>query len=471
MKIQNIWFDPPHVRWGRVVATAALVFAPLLGWMAHERGLWPGEDSADRTRVVLSPPSVAASSAPATRASFRPTGAAPSRQAAAPLASTSSARGSPGDVEVCGLGFVKATRDEKEADVLLQARRNSSPQAKARWNHALLASPDVRVRAAGLFTAGLAIDDDGAAQAAQSRAACADDKLCIDRLEQARSAAHEAASASPRDQLARLAAESRDPVAYALAMRRCAVGAATTAAGACQLLSLEQWATVDPDNALPWLMQADRLQAERSPRVDVAEAMFRVARSKQLKTYWAALLPLVMGAQPPGTPPLDRMLLAVDLVGLQAAWPMPQGGVPQFCSATALADANRRETCEAIADLFVNRSDALAYPMFALSLGQRLGWSAERVASLRDEIDAGLHFQAQRAQGSGELSCVGVEAVLNHYTDVARTGEREALRSAMRHAGMSVEETARRYREGKQAAQRTAIASAAPDTAASAQPK
>lgn len=479
MKIQNIWFDPPHVRWGRVLATAVLVFTPLLAWMAHERGLWPGDDSAERTRVALSPSAAASAAARVTQTAFRSTDGASSRLAMAPPAAAASARRTAGDGEVCGLSSVHDTRDGKEADALEQARRQASPQARARWNQALLSSADVRVRAAGLFTAGLAIDDDGAAQVVRSSAACAGNTLCLDRLDQARSAASEAAGAPSRDQLARLAADTRDPVVYALAMRRCgaASGAAmttataTTNAGACQLLSLEQWTTVDPDNAVPWL-----IQAERAPHGDVAEAMFRVSRAKQIKTYWAALLPLVMGAQPAGVSPLDRSLMAVDLVGLQAAWPIPQGGVPQFCSATALADANRRETCEAITELLVSRSDALVYTTVGLGLAQRLGWPADRVAALRDEIDAGLQVQSQRAQGAEPLSCSSVEALLNHFTDVARGGEREALRAAMRRTGASTEELARRHRDALQALQRTTVSAvteraataAAPDSAASA---
>ncbi len=250
MKIQNIWFDPPHVRWGRVVATAALVFAPLLAWMAHERGLWPGEDSADRTRVVLSPPSVAASSAPATRASFRPTGAAPSRPAAARPASTSSARGSPGDVEVCGLGFVQASAMRRKptcccrrAEFIATGEDSMEPGAAGQRRRAWRPQDCSRPAWRSTTTA--------RRRWPRAAPACADDTL-----HRSPGAGAQRGARSGQRLAARSAGapgrRSRDPVVYALAMRRCAVGAATTCRRrrASCLLRLEQWATVDPGQRL-----------------------------------------------------------------------------------------------------------------------------------------------------------------------------------------------------------------------------
>jgi len=48
-----------------------------------------------------------------------------------------------------------------------------------------------------------------------------------------------------------LAIETNDPVIYALALSQC--GDLDQASGPWQALSWEHWASIDPDNAVPWL--------------------------------------------------------------------------------------------------------------------------------------------------------------------------------------------------------------------------
>ena len=67
------------------------------------------------------------------------------------------------------------------------------------------------------------------------------------------------------DQLVRLAVVSQDPLVYVIALEACK-GSAEGGAANCALLSLEQWARLDPDNAQPWLELA--AQAQREHDVD-----------------------------------------------------------------------------------------------------------------------------------------------------------------------------------------------------------
>jgi hypothetical protein len=403
----RIWFDPPLFGWRRVLVTALVAVAFVLGWLANERGLW--RDTPPATTAAT----IAAASAPATvpAPASAPAQAAPvvastrplARVAVAAPASAPPRKPGPGEIEICGVGIVKA--DEGAAAEL--AQRRPSP-ARAAWQAALLASADVRVRAAGIRIAG---------------------------------------GTDTHDKLARLAADSRDPLVYTLAMNACQPMGRVPNPGWCQLISHEQWVTVDPDNAFPWLQLADAAVARRT---DPSEALHRAAQAKVLKSYTGALHGLVMAAQPPNTPAPDRVLMAFDAADASAAAPS-LGPVTAFCAAPALRDVNRRQTCEALATLFVERGDTLVALALGRAIGERLGWPAERLAALRDERDALLALQVERPASSEPLGCAALEKQTAYFADVARRGELGALREALRRSGRNIDALARDYRAGASA--------------------
>jgi hypothetical protein len=217
------------------------------------------------------------------------------------------------------------------------------------------------------------------------------------------------------------------------------------------MLSHEQWVTIDPDNAAPWLHLAEAASARKT---DPAEAMHHAARAKYIKSYWGSLHALVMGAQPPSTPPLDRTLMAVDAAGVSVGMPLLSlGPTLSYCSTAALRDANRRQSCDALADLFTNRGDALLDLTTGRALGERLGWPAERLATLRDEKDALTGAQAEQLDPVEQYSCAGIERQVAYFADVARRGELGALRESLRRSGQSIEALPARARRDRAEAQ------------------
>jgi hypothetical protein len=398
----RIWFDPPLFQWRRVLVTAVVAVAFVLGWLAYERGLW--RDALPAAVVAASAPAAVVAvpaSAPAPAAPIVASTRPLARVATAPSTASAPRKPGPGEIEICGIGIVKAGSGEGSAAELAQQRR-SSP-TRAAWQAALLAHADVRVRAAGLRIAG---------------------------------------GADTHDKLARLAADSRDPLVYTLAMNACQPMGRVSNPGACQLLSHEQWVTIDPDNAFPWLQLADAAVARRT---DPSEALHRAAQAKVLKSYAGALHGLVMSAQPPNTPVLDRMLMSFDAADASSGAPS-FGPVTAFCAAAVLRDVNRRQTCEALAALFVERGDSLVELALGRAIGERLGWPAERLAALRDERDALLALQVERPAGVEPLSCAALEKQTAYFADVARRGELGALREALRRSGKSIDSLARDYR-------------------------
>jgi hypothetical protein len=427
----RIWFDPPLFSWRRVLITAALAAFGVIGWLLHDRGLWP-----PGPEPVLEAAVMQASASATARAALR--GAAAARVAAlvpAASATASLASGKTGqrEIEVCGLGAVKVERESggETTDPLEQAQKLRSSTARSAWEAAMAGSPDVRVRAAGLRMA----------------------------------AAARGAGDAPNDKLARLALDSRDPMVYALAMYQCQV----PPPGACQMLSREQWATIDPDNAAPWL---DLAEAALARKADPSEAMHRAARARYIKSYRGSLHALVMDAQPPATPALDRVLMAVEAAGASRTVPPSLGPTLNYCSAPALRDVNRRQSCEALAELLANRADTLADLATARSLGERLGWPPERLAALRDEKDALSGMGAEPLDPAEQFSCAGIERQVAYYAEVARRGDLGALREALRRSGQSVEELAlRARREQAEALKRPTGQVQPPEGAASTPPR
>jgi hypothetical protein len=446
MGIERIWFDAPHLRWRRVVATAVIIFVPLLAWMAHERGVWPGEEI---TLAAIAP----GSTSPSVTRIPRPgiSTHLPALQPAA-LAASAPGRAEPGEVELCGVGTLQVSDEPKEADA--QSRRifkARSPAARTAWLNAMQASTDVRTRAAGWLLEALRPDalvaDDPADEDERHKAECGGAKACIDQLDKQGVQQLEARSAGARDKLARLAHDSRDPLVYAYAMNLCTssqwLTKSATAPGACQLLSDAQWVSVDPDNAHPWLVRADRASSG-----EMAEVLYRASRANSHKTYWGAAYSLVLAAEPAGTAAVDRILMLVDIRAMDAISPVALSAATKQCASPMLSDANRRETCDSLAELFVHRSQTWTERIFGEKMGERLGWSVERLERLREESDGLRHAQvAVFDEAAGTYSCQNMLTTTTFFADVARVGEIGAARELQRRSGKSMSELAQARRD------------------------
>lgn len=407
MRGPRIWFDPPLFRWPRVFVVAALAAVAVVGWLAHQRGLWlearAGVELAAAARAVATSASTPTSTA---LSDGIPESALPALQptatttAATPIAAAASARvPGPQELEVCGLGLVPA-RDAGADGLDERLRRMRDAPGYVAWRDALLTSPAAPARAAGLRLLAIASPADP----------------------------------QPVSRLAQLAHDSREPMVYALALAACQQRSEGPAPGACQLLSAEQWAALEPDNAVPWLHLAG------VPRTDPREALFRAAHAARVSAHWGVLHTQVMTAQPGGATPLDRLAMSTDALAIATAQPLPPYAVAtKYCDAAAVRDVNRRQQCDALAELLAMRGETLVDLAVARSLGERLGWPAERLQALRDERDALPLVQQTQADGADLFSCAAIDRQTAWYGEVARRGELGALREALRRSGRSLE--------------------------------
>ena len=406
---------PPPLRWPLAAALVGVLVAALLGVVVAElRAPPPGPVATPLFASTMSGEIVPDEPPQRRRASI---GTAVLSSATVLSPASSAARPAEDEVEVCGLGFV-ARSDEDP----LGARHLTDEMqldAQRRLRIAMQHSADERVRAVGWLFA--AWGKDGAPTGI--------------------------ADGAPAgvEQLARIAARSRDPLVYGLAVGACRRHGRAPAP-ACQMIGAEQWSRIDPHNALPWLQRAAEARA-RGDGAAEAEAMFRASIATTSDSHWGAVPSLVAQALPADMPLVARTVAIAEAWLLQsAAAPLDLYRATPYCGADAVRDANRRQVCEALAHVLVDRGRTAIDHAIGRRLGELAGWPAAQVEALRVEhlelLDA-----AGRHVGAPGLSCSGVERSIRWARMTAAYGVAGAARELLSTLGPA-ETGARRIAAG-----------------------
>jgi hypothetical protein len=151
------------------------------------------------------------------------------------------------------------------------------------------------------------------------------------------------------------------------------------------------------------------------------------------------------------------------------------------CTGAALADANRRQACEAAATTLTERSDSLLPVVMGAAIGRRLGWPDDRVDALRalqlaaaDMARGSAPAGAAPAPAEVPSTCGGARRMLALLSRQAREGEVQPIRDWLAANGRSIAPYAQQahemLRQRDEAVARNAVAaaaSAAPSAAAS----
>jgi hypothetical protein len=323
-----------------------------------------------------------------------------------------------GEIDVCGIGKVKIDRDDwtatgKYFDALTK-------KSRMRWLSALRNSDDYRARATGLYLEGI-LDRD--AQQKDPEAA--------------------------RDELVQLAVGTKDPAVFALAYTKCIQGAEGPALpGACPQLSLDEWTRADSDNAVPWLLLAAKARREGDGAAESA-AFAHAAQAHQYESYSWSLFSFAQAAMPGDVTAADRWYLTTQVIGVEAAMPMPYLPQFQYCSRDATTDATVRRQCDALAELMVNKATSLLEFAAGKSLGARVGWPAEVIDRLTQQLQASMQALDQMAPSDPEQqwNCDSVARGNAYMSEREQLGERGLAQQAIERSGETVAELARKYTE------------------------
>jgi hypothetical protein len=188
---------------------------------------------------------------------------------------------------LCGVSGPDQLRNDRETVDQHVAR--VTDETEGRWKAALLESGDPKRRAVGLALVNAKPSPD--------------------------SWTYTAPDTPSNNDLVLLAMETNDPAIYALALGQCGEDNLDMAVGPCRGLSLEHWAQIDPDNAVPWMWIASR--ADRAGNhVQADEALGRAANASRLDSYVGAMSALALAALPPEVAPLEKAVAGADLISI-----------------------------------------------------------------------------------------------------------------------------------------------------------
>jgi hypothetical protein len=262
-----------------------------------------------------------------------------------------------------------------------------------------------------------------------------------------------------RDEVVQLAAGAADPAVYAMAVSMCGTYSGTGADVACQQISLQRWAQLDPDNAIPWLLIAGKARAGNDSAAE-ANAFDQAAKARKVDSYSDSLYSFAAPELPQDVTPLERAYLATEVIGVEAAIAAPQYRVAsQYCTGDAMQDSDVKQQCNSLAELLVSKGTSLLDLGLGRIFGARAGWSSERVAEVTQEHDALMQAIEQAIPSDNDelWTCDGVSRTNAYIAQRVRLGEPGAARDALERSGETIQAMARKYAEFMDNARREAL--------------
>lgn len=230
-----------------------------------------------------------------------------------------------------------------------------------------------------------------------------------------------------------LAANSTDAVVYATAYLHCdrAAWMNEQAKTSCARLSAAQWARIDPDNAAPWMHQA-QTAAGAGDHAAVAEAFFRVSQARRNTDHQRVAAQALLANLPENTSEEAVAVIGDLFVGGDAAVPARGYEVlTSHCSAARLAflggDANRRQTCSDVADVLSQRGMSLFDLGTAIRLAKNGAWPVEKLTLAQSQLDELMRVAQSQIVGDSS-SCQGSKKAADYRRDWVALGEVQALR-------------------------------------------
>jgi hypothetical protein len=338
--------------------------------------------------------------------------------------------------EVCGLSAAEAKAFIASNGMSFNPMTNRTlTDATSR----LIQSDNVREKAMGLYLFAQQAGWDAAASEQLNYPGCESSDNCVGKPYEAMQKAARV-NAEP---LVKLALDSSDISVYATALYACA-GSNT---GACGTISYARWAEMEPDNAAAWMMAASEAETRKDSAARTA-ALQRAVSADGYNTRLPILTGVLVSEQIQDQPP---MLLASTLsmiVGLNAAYSIPSfAGIGRHCGRLETMDESRRVACDALATKMAEKDETLMGLMMAKAIGERSGWSAERLQPLKDEYEVFAGHAFEGMFGEKMFSCEAVSIGNQKLLRMLSLGERGTTSELVKKSGKTLAELAADYRK------------------------
>lgn len=423
-----------------------------------------GASAAKSSNTPLQPDTAEISTIPRANATPRP----PS--AATPLGgmlADSSAIAPDADLQVCGLSQAEAQRIEKQRGAI---NMTSASMAMAQPVAALMQSDTVEKKALGLYLEALragwnALDVGTSAGAnipkkpeCEGNDNCAaDNPLALQKL-------LHAATQKAVAPLVALALNSKNPTVYATAFYACELdgareshidndqssSATTTKPASCAAITVADWAALDSNNVVPWMLfageTANTLGGSRrdGTQQDALSASLEVAINRavlapQYKARFPAVATLFDDDQLRMLSPLLQAAFATEIIGLQQAQ-TPAQNVASYCATPHFGLEKRRLNCHAIANKMLELDTNFAGLNAAITIGKGLRWNSARLTALSNEYKVATMLHSEQTASSIKLNCENVATLNAYLQSVLRKGERAVSSELIAKSGKTLAE-------------------------------
>jgi hypothetical protein len=243
---------------------------------------------------------------------------------------------------------------------------------------------------------------------------------------------------------------TRDPTVYAFALQACLRRDPkdARAAQACAHVGDEQATRLDPDNGAVWMKAADsaRLRGETD---NMVAALHRAAASTLHEPREFAFFALALDARPVTLSEAERVQLTIGLIGIQAGLNLPSHlAITTWCRGDQMGDANRRQLCDALARHLTTKGTLLIHAGIGRRIGERVGWSAERLELIRARLHAMGSAQTESIANApgGPVGCAALRASERWWDQTARLGERAVAEQWLAQRGLDDTQLVARWR-------------------------
>jgi hypothetical protein len=185
--------------------------------------------------------------------------------------------------------------------------------------------------------------------------------------------------------LVNLATTTRNLDTYAAALYACS-GVKTLA---CNSVTYLRWAELEPDNAAAWLMAASEAEARKDSAAR-ASALQRAAVAPNYDARAPSMSALFTSEGVKALPPLAQSSIASTLLEINDGIRFkPLAGLGRHCAGVETIDDERRDLCDALSTKLADKDQTLAGLRMATVIGERVGWSSDRLKPLKDEYARG----------------------------------------------------------------------------------
>ena len=140
---------------------------------------------------------------------------------------------------------------------------------------------------------------------------------------------------------------------------------------------------------MAWSRSTSDRAKEQGDGQTLTEALHRLSQADTSDYYAFSVADTVLRNLPADLTPAEKMVAYVRGGMVWTDWDLPSyRPLVNECSGAWAKDANRAQTCEAIAKLMTTRDKTLMGAMIGTRIGEGLGWPADRVLALRTDLRA-----------------------------------------------------------------------------------